>query len=88
MRDLPIELRPAALKISQPGTVQFAFNDNTTLVSYVPKRRKVVTVLSTQHYDMKVTDNKPDMIVFYNSTKGGVDALELSPFVEEHGDGQ
>lgn len=75
-RDLPTELRPVSLKNAQPGTVRFAFTEDTTLVSNVPKKGKVVTVLCTQHCDMKVTDDKPDIILFYNSTKAGVDVLD------------
>ncbi|KAJ4430515.1 hypothetical protein ANN_19103 [Periplaneta americana] len=75
-RDLPTELRPVSLKNAQPGTVRFAFAEDTTLVSNVPKKGKVVTVLCTQHCNMKVTDDKPDIILFYNSTKAGVDVLD------------
>ncbi|KAJ4437817.1 hypothetical protein ANN_13755 [Periplaneta americana] len=72
-RDLPTELRPVS---AQPGTVRFAFTEDTTLVSNVPKKGKVVTVLCTQHCDMKVTDDMSDIILFYNSTKAGVDVLD------------
>ncbi|KAJ4440806.1 hypothetical protein ANN_10652 [Periplaneta americana] len=75
-RDLPTELRPVSLKNTEPGSVRFAFAEDTTLVSNVQKKGKVVTVLCTQHCDMKVTDDKPDIILFYNSTKAGVDVLD------------
>ncbi|KAJ4436823.1 hypothetical protein ANN_16955 [Periplaneta americana] len=75
-RDLPTELRPASLKNAQTGTARFAFTEDTTLISNVPKKGRVVTVLCTQHCDMKVTDDKPDIILFYNSTKAGVDVLD------------
>ncbi|KAJ4433048.1 hypothetical protein ANN_15305 [Periplaneta americana] len=75
-RDLPTELRPVSLKNAQPGTVRFAFTEDTTLVNNVSKKGKIVTVLCTQHCDMKVTDDKPDIILFYNSTKAGVDVLD------------
>lgn len=47
-RDLPTELRPVSLKNTQPGTVRFAFTEDTTLVNYVPKKgqsfaRNIVT---------------------------------------------
>ncbi|KAJ4435150.1 hypothetical protein ANN_23726 [Periplaneta americana] len=45
-RDLPTELRPVFLKNSQPGTVRYAFTENTILVSNVPKKGKVVRVLA------------------------------------------
>jgi hypothetical protein len=49
-------------------------------VSYVPKKGKVVTLLSTQHHSDAVhvdrEDNKPDIIMAYNATKGGVNNLD------------
>ena len=51
-----------------------------TLVSYVPERRKVVVLLSTQHRDDAVTsDNnrKPEISNYYNTTKCAVDCLHL-----------
>ncbi|KAJ4429236.1 hypothetical protein ANN_26239 [Periplaneta americana] len=75
-RDLPTELHPVSLKNAQPGTVRFAFTEDTILISNVPKKGKVVTVLCMQHCDMKVIDDKPDIILFYNSTKAGVDVLD------------
>ena len=57
----------------------FAFCGPLTLCSYVPKVRKVVTVLSTQHHDMSVSNSpekKPSMIISYNETKGAVDSLD------------
>ncbi|KAF2885059.1 hypothetical protein ILUMI_04980 [Ignelater luminosus] len=75
-RDVPLELRPQSLNKSLPGTIRFAFRDKETLVSYVPKRNKVVTVLSSQHRDIQVTEDKPEIIMYYNSTKAGVDTLD------------
>ncbi|XP_044742586.1 piggyBac transposable element-derived protein 4-like [Chrysoperla carnea] len=78
-RELPPEFlvtrkRPVA-------SSQFAFTDNCTLVSYVPKKNKNVLVLSTLHYSNQIDANsgekmKPEMITFYNSTKGGVDTVD------------
>ena len=49
------------------------------MVSYVPKRGKAVILLSSMHADDNVSDGgKPDMILFCNSSKGGVDALDQS----------
>ncbi|KAF2888567.1 hypothetical protein ILUMI_17606, partial [Ignelater luminosus] len=75
-RDVPLELRPQSLNKSLPGTIRFAFRDKETLVSYVPKRNKFVTVLSSQHRDIQVTEDKPEIIMYYNSTKAGVDTLD------------
>lgn len=58
----------------------FLFQDEATLVSYVPKKRKAVILLSSEHYDNKCAgpefDFKPDIILHYNNTKGGVDAVD------------
>lgn len=48
---------------------------------YVPtflKKNKAVILLSTLHYDKKVVGElqKPDAIMYYNKTKGGVDAMD------------
>lgn len=58
---------------------KFYFTDNTTVVSYVPKRNKTVTLMSTMHRDAGLTtreDKKPNMIMDYNKTKGAVDTLD------------
>ncbi|CAI6352855.1 unnamed protein product [Macrosiphum euphorbiae] len=58
----------------------FGFKKNMTLVSYKPKANKIVLVISTMHNDDSIdTDcarSKPEMIKFYNSTKGGVDTVD------------
>ena len=57
----------------------FGFMRNMTLMSYVPKINKAVLILSTMHDDAQVTDDdikKPEINLFYNETKGGVDSLD------------
>lgn len=58
----------------------FAFQKDTTLVSYVPKKDKMVTLMSTQHHidaiHLDRKDKKPDIILAYNATKGAVDNLD------------
>lgn len=61
----------------QVGSSIFGFNDNKTIVSYVPKKNKVVILLSTVHHVPVINENgKPEIIMFYNKTKGGVDTLD------------
>jgi hypothetical protein len=60
---------------------QFVFNvkDGTCLVSYKAKKNRIVILLSSQHRDTAIAHNikkKPDIITYYNSTKGGVDATD------------
>ncbi|KRZ73101.1 PiggyBac transposable element-derived protein 4 [Trichinella papuae] len=45
----------------------------------MPKKNKNVLVLSMMHNDTEVSDGKsrkPDIILHYNNTKGGVDNLD------------
>jgi hypothetical protein len=51
----------------------FGFDKTKTLVSYVPKPYKSVILISSEHYKIAVNpqnDFKPDIIEFYNKTKG------------------
>ena len=58
----------------------FLFQDKTTIVNYQTKRNKNVVVMSTMHHDCAVASQapkkKPDIIRFYNSTKGAVDSVD------------
>lgn len=57
----------------------FGFQNNATLVSYVPKKNRAVILLSTNHPDATVDDGpkkKPQMIIDYNKGKCGVDTLD------------
>ena len=59
---------------------KFGFNSNMTLVSYVPKKNKAVILVSTQHHSSLVraddVASKPQIIDFYNVTKGAVDSFD------------
>ena len=54
------------------------FADKLTLVSYVSKKNKAVLAISTQHHSAVVEGekSKPEIICYYNDTKGGVDTLD------------
>jgi hypothetical protein len=59
----------------------FGFTKDFTLVSYKVKRNKVVLALSSMHHDTAINPDtgdklKPEIITFYNSTKGGVDTMD------------
>lgn len=62
-----------------PGSYLFGYNDTSTLVSYVTKKKKVVLVLSTLHDENEADDEtgKPVQVMDYNATKGGVDTVDL-----------
>lgn len=66
-------------KYRKVGETLYGFNGQTTLVSFVPKKNKAVNLISTMHHT-KETDpekNKPEIICYYNKTKGGVDLLDM-----------
>lgn len=56
----------------------FGHNEGKTICSYVPRKGRVVVLLSSMHHDQKISTQKrkPEMIIDYNATKGGVDALD------------
>lgn len=66
------------------GTSIFGFHYKLplTLVSYSPKKNKVVLLISTMHdnNDNIVTtatnEQKPEIVLYYNETKGGVDTAD------------
>lgn len=77
------ELPPVllAMKPKPPLHSEFVFDHKlrATVVSYVPKKNRFVTLLSTMHLSNKVDTNekkKPEIINYYNATKGAVDTLD------------
>ncbi|XP_068210904.1 uncharacterized protein [Palaemon carinicauda] len=68
-------------KDRRPGSSAFLFTDDLTLVSYVPNTqttKKNVLLLSSMHTQQVVNDvtGKPNIIEYYNETKGGVDTFD------------
>ena len=75
------ELPPALLATRERAkfSLEFVFTSTHALVSYCPKKRKQVVLMSTLHRDAAVRateDKKPQMILDYNQNKGGVDNLD------------
>nr|CAH7759096.1 unnamed protein product [Callosobruchus chinensis] len=69
---------PPQLKLpSRPvESSMFAFTKDLTMVSYIPKKKRMVHVISSQHDDDLICideQNIPYIILDYNATKGGVD---------------
>lgn len=59
----------------------FDFQEKISLVSYTPRKNKIVLVMSTLHHSSDIDEStadkkKPEMITFYNETKGGVDVVD------------
>ena len=62
-----------------PLTTKYGFQHDAMIVSYYPKKGKVVPFLSTMHNERgeeNPINGKPEVIAFYNSTKGGVDTAD------------
>lgn len=60
----------------RPGDI--LISETHAIVSYLPKRSRNVLLMSTVHSDPALSerdDQKSQMILSYNSTKGGVDNL-------------
>lgn len=80
-REIPQEFLSVKNRVACDS--MFGFGDNVTLVSYVPqtKKKKNVVLFSSMHHDNKIDPEsgdmkKPEIITFYNSTKGGVDMVD------------
>lgn len=60
------------------GSSMFCFDGHKTMVSYKPKKNKVVLLLSTTHETPSINprSKKPEIIECYNATKGAVDSLD------------
>ncbi|GFO14989.1 PiggyBac transposable element-derived protein 4 [Plakobranchus ocellatus] len=73
---LPVDFQ--AKKALPLGESKFLFRHETTLVSFQSKRPKNVILLSTTHQKPEICPEttKPDIMLDYNKTKGGVDAMD------------
>lgn len=72
--DIPNEMKIASKTVP---VSKFCHSGNVTLVSYTPKKHKIVLVVSTKITSTNVGENKkPEMILFYNKTKGGTDVFD------------
>ncbi|RVE45404.1 hypothetical protein evm_009922 [Chilo suppressalis] len=62
----------------QVGTSMFGFDGHLTLASYKPKPSKMVYMLSSCDEGAAINSRtgKPEIIMFYNQTKGGVDTFD------------
>ena len=74
-RQLPPELVVSKGRIELSSL--FGFQKDIMLVSYAPKPKKTVILVSTVHVDNKIDPDsgeqqKPSVFTFYNAAKGGV----------------
>ena len=73
---LPPELTTADGR--QPGSSLICHRNDVQLASFCPKPKKVVLVASSQHRQPMVdsVSKKPEVVLYYNSTKGGIDVCD------------
>lgn len=78
-RELPIQF--VSTKNRAENSTLFGFAKKMTIASYIPKKNKNVIMLSTMHLDGTISElpednSKPEIILFYNKTKTGVDTVD------------
>ncbi|KAJ8709358.1 hypothetical protein PYW07_009184 [Mythimna separata] len=90
-REIPIEFLPK--KDREVNSTLFGFTSTKTLCSYVPKKNRAVMLVSSMHHSDQIDEktNKPEIIMYYNLTKGGVDEADknarFTPVAVAQGDG-
>lgn len=75
-RELPPEF--VNTRSRREGSSMFGYQQDITVVSFVPKKYKNVLAVSTMHHDDEIdkSTNKPGIIMAYNQTKFGVDIVD------------
>ena len=75
-REIPAQFKSVS---KDTPNIRFCYFNKQTLLSYNPKKKEIVLVLSSIHQTGKVDEEsgKPEMIVFYNKTKGGTDSFDF-----------
>ena len=75
--ELPAEF--VSTKDKKESTI-YGYQKEAMIVSYCPKKGKLVTLLSTMHSDkgteLPAPEKKSEVITYYNATKGGVDTMD------------
>lgn len=76
-REIPIEFLPN--KTRKVGSVLFDFTKQVTIFSQVPKKQKIVILLSSILHEESYVEQtgKQEIIIYFN---GGVDALDEKCF--------
>ncbi|XP_024935496.1 piggyBac transposable element-derived protein 4 [Cephus cinctus] len=74
-RNLEFPIPFVSPKSREAGTSCYAFDNEKTMVSYIPKNNKTVILLSTMHKDDASDEEtgKPKILTFYNQTKDGAE---------------
>ncbi len=76
---VPPIMKPSKLRALH--TSEFGFCGKVFMVSYVPKLKQAAILLSTMHTSNALNEtsaiNKPEVIQYYNRTKGGVSNVKI-----------
>lgn len=77
--EIPQEMKAKETRLH--GSSAFLFTKEMILVSYVSQtsrtKKKIVLLMSSQHTQPTITSSgKPEIIEFYNATKGGVNTFD------------
>lgn len=80
-KEIPVIFQQQFSKNRELNSTIFGFQKDLTLLSYKPKPNKIVILLSSMHHDAAIDESttdarKPEIITFYNSTKGAVDTVD------------
>lgn len=77
-RELPTQFTDIKFQYRTSDTSFFLFHEDFTVVSYKPNQSKLVTLISSAHYDSSIDPitKKPEIVLNYNATKGGVDSFD------------
>lgn len=78
-REVPLLMRGYRGRDLYSSIFAYTIEDSVQLVSYKAKASKTVLLLSSQHKKPDASldqKKKPEAILFYNSTKGGVDSVD------------
>lgn len=78
-RDIPQEFKNSNGREQFDSRALYESSNRIIMVSYVPKKRKNVLLLSSAHDNLRISsriDKKPDIILDYNSGKGGTDLMD------------
>jgi len=78
-KEIPAEMKKKETRAY--GSSAFLYTKEMTMVSYVAKtsrtKKKMVLLLSSQHtHPVLAANGKPEILEFYNATKGGVDTFD------------
>ncbi|XP_018407155.1 PREDICTED: uncharacterized protein LOC108783160 [Cyphomyrmex costatus] len=72
-REIPEVMKTAS---KNPPASNFCFTNSITLVSHTSKKHKLVLLVSSYIHTENIVNNKPEIILHYNDTKGGTDSFD------------